>query len=95
MMKRKFIILLLILLPSAMVLGQDAKPTKAQKKAAQKKEVQKEKQQASEKELGKRHLSLQDKKVKRRMKKSKRRSKRQNNIHTDKNFFQRLFIKRR
>ncbi len=86
---RKLFFLLLLFIP-LMALGQDeVKPTKKQKKAEAKKEQRVQDSKKAEIKGKKRHMKLQDKQTRKRMKQHKRKGKAY--VSRRPGFFQRLF----
>src|SRR4051812_37329125 len=89
-LKRILLVLLMLLAPAAIVLAQENKPNKVQKKADDKKEANIEKQKKGEMKGRKRHMALQTKEVRKRMKKHSRYVKNQQ-LNRKRGFFYRLF----
>lgn len=86
---KKWIFLLLLVIPLVGMAQDDKKPTRKQKKAEQKKEQRVKESKKSEFKSKKQHMKLQDKQTRKRMKKHKRKGMRY--VSTKPNFFQRLF----
>jgi hypothetical protein len=88
--KRLLLALMLLMAAPALLIAQENKPKKTQKKADQKKEANIEKQKKGEIKGRKRHMALQTKEVRKRMKKHSRYVKSQQ-LNRKRGFFYRLF----
>ena len=86
---KKLLLLLLIMVPVALY-AQDNKPNKVQKKADKKKEQRVESQKKGELKGRKRHMALQTKEVRKRMKKHSRYVNNQQ-LHRKRGFVYRIF----
>lgn len=86
---KRFVFLLFLIIP-LLLSAQDNKPKKIQKKADQKKEQRVENQKKGELKGRKRHMALQTKEVRKRMKRHNKMVN-SNQLHRKKGFVYRLF----